>query len=90
MILHWSPSTRNPQDLISFFSVEFGGRAGQSSTPIYREVYRDPPVASWETQFALSYEMGGMRPGTSYLFRVRALNGFGAGMFLVFDMLLLS
>ena len=79
----WAPA--NAGDLVSFFSVEFGGaagtaqRGGTSLSDRYKEIYRDPEDASPGKSFVGNLLKGSLQPGTSYLFRIRAFNGFGHG-----------
>eukprot|EP01038_Epipyxis_sp_PR26KG_P011939 gene11939-15981_t len=76
--LCWEPAK---DDLVSFFSIEFGGSINSSKLGEihYYEVHRDPPDADFDAKFTLNYVMKGLQPATSYNFRIRAFNGFGPG-----------
>lgn len=91
ILIHWMPS---PGDLVSFFSLEFGDAAsGKTPTGMsagsgtngcldlnrYREVYRDPPNSNPDHEFSYKYWMRNLKPCTGYLFRLRAINGYGPG-----------
>lgn len=78
--LYWSSQ---PGDLVSFYSLEFAGvsKFSQGSDVVYREIYRDPADAHPDSKFSFGYVKTGLQPGTSYLFRLRAFNGYGPGEF---------
>lgn len=79
LLIRWEPQVG---DLISFFSLECSGPAGSGKGDhIYKEVYRDPPDANPGSEFSFQYRMSNLLPGTSYLFRMRAMNGYGSGDF---------
>lgn len=71
----------NKGDLVSFYSLEYGGVVGNSKSNDvkYVEIFRDPEDANPSTPFACNYCMRDLTPGASYRFRLRAFNGFGAG-----------
>ena len=54
-------------------------RGGTSLSDRYKEIYRDPEDASPGKSFVGNLLKGSLQPGTSYLFRIRAFNGFGHG-----------
>jgi Ca2+-binding EF-hand superfamily protein len=78
MVIFWAP--QNGSELVSFYSLEYAGpftintKLGDAK---YVEVFRDPPEADENSTFNLQYLMSNLTPGTSYLFRIRAFNGFG-------------
>ena len=80
LLLTWNKGEVN--DLVSFYSLEFGGKVTTNTSDIvYKEVYRDPPDADPDHQIQLKYLMKGLLPGCSYYFRIRALNGYGSSNF---------
>jgi hypothetical protein len=79
LLIKWQPQIG---DLVSFFSLECSGAAGSSKGDHkYSEVFRDPPDANPNSPFSLSYKMSNLLPGTTYLFRIRGMNGYGPGDF---------
>lgn len=78
--LYWAPQK---DDLVSFFSIEFGGQVGVAKIADnqYKEIYRDPIDADPEKTFSFTHMVRNLQPGTSYYFRIRAFNGFGPGDF---------
>ena len=77
MLLRWRPSRLS--DKIAFFSLECAGPAGCIGAELkYKEVYRDPPSQQEGPKCRYQFKLGGLDPATSYLFRVRAVNGCGA------------
>lgn len=77
LLLRWAPAK---DDLVSFFSLEFGGPinvSGRVDTK-YREVFRDPGDSTTE-DFAFCYWIRNLKPCVGYLFRIRAVNGYGPG-----------
>jgi Ca2+-binding EF-hand superfamily protein len=78
MVIFWAPQAAS--ELVSFYSLEYAGpisintKLGDAK---YVEVFRDPPEADENSTFNLQYLMSNLTPGTSYLFRIRAFNGFG-------------
>eukprot|EP00595_Chromulina_sp_UTEXLB2642_P002594 CAMPEP_0196767890 /NCGR_PEP_ID=MMETSP1095-20130614/42081_1 /TAXON_ID=96789 ORGANISM="Chromulina nebulosa, Strain UTEXLB2642" /NCGR_SAMPLE_ID=MMETSP1095 /ASSEMBLY_ACC=CAM_ASM_000446 /LENGTH=929 /DNA_ID=CAMNT_0042136685 /DNA_START=1108 /DNA_END=3894 /DNA_ORIENTATION=- len=81
--IYWQPQKG---DLISFYSLEFGGLSiGGSKSDVstcYKEIYRDPVDATADLDFSCHYTMRDLKPGSSYLFRIRGINGYGPGEFL--------
>ena len=87
--LFWG--THNKGDLVSFYSLEYGGVVGNNTTTNnpantsnsnnvkYVEIFRDPEDANPSSPFACNYTLRDLTPGASYRFRLRAFNGFGAG-----------
>jgi hypothetical protein len=75
--LHWGPANSN--ELVSFFSIECAGKFGQKMNDLhYKEVFRDPQDAGSKMLCTFNYIDSDLLPGTSYLFRIRAINGFGS------------
>eukprot|EP01033_Poteriospumella_lacustris_P002248 gene2248-1646_t len=78
MMIFWGPQATG--ELVSFYSLEFAGpitihtKLGDAK---YTEIFRDPQEADEDATFAFQYLMTNLTPGTSYLFRIRAFNGFG-------------
>lgn len=78
LVIFWAP--QQTAELVSFYSLEFAGaitihtKLGDAK---YVEIFRDPPEADTNATFSLQYFMSNLTPGTSYLFRIRAFNGFG-------------
>jgi Ca2+-binding EF-hand superfamily protein len=74
----WGP---HKGDLVSFYSLEYGGVVGATKTSDvkYTEIFRDPADADPGRAFEFCYTMRDLTPGASYRFRIRAFNGFGAG-----------
>eukprot|EP01039_Chlorochromonas_danica_P007761 gene7761-8572_t len=77
--LFWAPASA--QDLVSFYSIEFGGpitnKTKAAGDTVYTEVFRDPVEAGLVSQFVFQYTMQNLQPGLTYKFRIRAFNGFG-------------
>lgn len=79
LLIQWKPKSG---ELVSFFSLECSGPAGSGKGDhLYKEVYRDPPDANPDSDFTFCYRMSGLVPGTTYLFRMRGMNGYGPGDF---------
>lgn len=77
--IRWKPKSG---ELVSFFSLECSGAAGSGKGDhVYKEVYRDPPDANPGSDFTFAYRMSHLMPGTTYLFRMRGMNGYGPGDF---------
>jgi hypothetical protein len=83
LTVFWAPSETT--ELVSFYSIEYGGpvtstvKKGDSEKVKYIEIYRDPEDAHPLKTFSFSYTLTGLSPGTSYRFRIRAVNGYGPG-----------
>ena len=91
LVLRWEPAAG---DLVSFYSLEMAqGPVGSGKAEHkYQEIFRDPKDASPDSRFDLhhvvralptksGFEGGALEPATTYSFRLRGLNGFGAGDF---------
>lgn len=79
LLMKWKPKSG---ELVSFFSLECSGAAGSGKGDhVYKEVYRDPPDANPGSSFTFTYRMSNLSPGTTYLFRMRGMNGYGPGDF---------
>ena len=81
-LLRWGPDQQ--ADLVSFYSLEFAGAVGTGvlgKGDEYRVIFTDPEDASPDSAMSLRYAVGNLQPGTTYMFRVRGFNGFGAGEF---------
>jgi hypothetical protein len=52
-----------------------------AQTAKYKEIYRDPPDANPGSQFTFNFRVSGLQPGTTYLYRIRGVNGYGPGEF---------
>jgi hypothetical protein len=77
VLLRWRPESDSAH--IAFFSIEFAGPVGCLGAEMrYKEVFRDPPNASEAPLCRYQYKRLGLEPATSYLFRIRAVSGFGA------------
>lgn len=77
MLLRWRPESGSAH--IAFYSIEFAGPAGCLGAEMrYKEVFRDPPNASEAPLCRYQYKRLGLEPATTYLFRIRAVSGFGA------------
>lgn len=78
VVLYWGPQQSG--ELVSFYSIECAGaitintKLGDAK---YTEIFRDPAEADDDATFACQYRVSNLTPGTSYLFRIRAFNGFG-------------
>lgn len=77
LLLRWEPDQAD--DLVSFYSLEFAGPVGASND--FKEIFRDPSSAHPDIDFDMCYLVQDLAPGTSYSFRIRGFNGFGAGDF---------
>lgn len=78
LLLRWSPA---PNSLVAFFSIEMSGAQGsrEQRENTFTECFRDPVTA--RDEFTYEQWIEGLKPGTSYTFRIRAFNGFGPGPF---------
>ena len=74
--LCWSAQ---PGSFVAFFTLEISGALGSRAQQNneFREIFRDPPDATYEADFG--YWVEDLEPNTTYTFRLRAFNGFGAG-----------
>lgn len=77
ILLRWAPAK---DDHVSFFSLEFGGPLSVSGRvdSKYTEIFRDPPDSTTE-EFSFCYWVKNLKPCVGYLFRIRAINGYGSG-----------
>lgn len=77
MLIRWSSE---PGELVSFYVLEYGGPVKFASTGErkYKEIFRDPKDAV-EVEFEMKYWKTKLEPGSTHAFRIRAVNGFGAG-----------
>ena len=68
-----------PGSFVAFFTLEISGALGSKAQQNneFREIFRDPPDATYEADFG--YWVEDLEPNTTYTFRLRAFNGFGAG-----------
>lgn len=79
LLIKWQPKSG---ELVSFFSLECSGPAGSGrGDHVYKEVYRDPPDATPGSEFTFVFRMSNLASGTTYLFRMRGMNGYGPGEF---------
>lgn len=82
LLLRWQPPPVRGNNGAAFYILETIGAEGSPSFRLneYREVYRDPKDYrdnAGEPRY--HYVVSGLAPNIKYGFRVRALNGFGAG-----------
>ena len=77
MLLRWSSE---PGELVSFYVLEYGGVVKFAATGErkYKEIFRDPKDAV-EVAFEMKYWKCNLEPASTHAFRIRAVNGFGAG-----------
>mgnify|MGYP006089372395 CR=1 FL=1 len=68
-----------PGSFVAFFSLELSGPLGSKAQQNneFSEIFRDPPDADHDGRF--NYFVESLEPNTTYTFRLRAFNGFGAG-----------
>ncbi|TMW64410.1 hypothetical protein Poli38472_013032 [Pythium oligandrum] len=82
LCLRWQPPPVRGNNGAAFYMLETIGAEGTSSFRLneYREIYRDPKdYKDNNGQPRYQYVVTGLTPNTKYGFRLRALNGFGAG-----------
>ncbi|TYZ58097.1 hypothetical protein PybrP1_006689 [[Pythium] brassicae (nom. inval.)] len=82
LLLRWQPPPVRGNNGAAFYILETIGAEGTPSFRLndYREVYRDPKdYLDNQGEPRYHYVVSGLAPNTKYGFRVRALNGFGAG-----------
>lgn len=79
LLLKWSPASND--DLVSFYSLEFGGPvlSKTESKVKYVEICRDPEDSEFGKSFNLGFLHENLKPGVLYRYRIRAFNGFGSG-----------
>lgn len=84
LLLRWHPPPVKGNNGAAFYILETIGAEGTPSFRLneYREVYRDPKDYQdngGEPRY--HYVVSGLVPNTKFGFRIRALNGFGAGSY---------
>jgi Fibronectin type III domain len=78
ILVCWAPASEKG-DYISFFSLEFGGPITAGKHADYQKIFQDPEESEPHAEFSFCFRLRDLQPGTSYAFRVRAVNGFGPG-----------
>lgn len=82
ILLRWHPPPVKGNNGAAFYILETIGAEGTPSFRLneYREVYRDPKdYQDNNGEPRYHYVVSGLPPNTKFGFRIRALNGFGAG-----------
>lgn len=82
ILLRWHPPPVKGNNGVAFYILETIGAEGTQSFRLneYREVYRDPKdYQDNNGEPRYHYVVSGLPPNTKFGFRIRALNGFGAG-----------
>ncbi|DAZ96822.1 TPA: hypothetical protein N0F65_007083 [Lagenidium giganteum] len=82
LLLRWAPPPVNGNNGPAFYILETMGAEGTASfrNVEFRELYRDPKdYLDNDGAPRYRYVVTGLSPNTKYGFRLRALNGFGAG-----------
>jgi Ca2+-binding EF-hand superfamily protein len=84
LLLRWAPPRVTGNNGAAFYQLETAGAEGSSSfrKNEFREICRDPRDFSDNGgKPRYQFLVTGLTPNTKYAFRVRALNGFGAGSY---------
>lgn len=84
LLLRWAPPRVAGNNGAAFYQLETAGAEGSPSfrKNEFREICRDPRDFSDNGgKPRYQFLVAGLAPNTKYAFRVRALNGFGAGLY---------